>query len=201
MDIGYENVYGADYSPTAIALCRRLALECDRNADAFFVADILAEDLSLSTHYDYLVDKGTLDAISLMPANTGDDGYDDSVSQRDKKAADRYIESVKRLLAADGPRLILITSCNWTECELVAMFTAHGSRIYKREIILPYVQDFECIQPSNTRRFPLADSRVKPPAPSPFNCRRRRHHRAAVSIECAMYFTRWILSIECDGLI
>lgn len=57
--------------------------------------------------HDVCIDKGTYDAISLNP--------DNSLIQRHK-----YKQSVSRLIKPLG--LFIITSCNWTESELVDYF-------------------------------------------------------------------------------
>ena len=50
---------------------------------------------------------GTYDAISLNPE-----------SPKEKRL--KYIDNVSKILDDDG--LFIITSCNWTECELVESF-------------------------------------------------------------------------------
>lgn len=62
---------------------------------------------SLQHQFDVCIDKGTYDAISLNP--------DNSLIQRHK-----YKQSVGRLVKPRG--LFIITSCNWTESELVEYF-------------------------------------------------------------------------------
>ena len=61
--------------------------------------------------FDACFDKGTYDAISLCP--------DDATSKRQ-----RYIENVAELLGSpeDKRKLLILTSCNWTESELVEQF-------------------------------------------------------------------------------
>ena len=64
--------------------------------------------LSSST-YHVCIDKGTYDAISLMPNN----------AQLQRTC---YIKNVHRILKENG--LLVITSCNWTEKELVHQFNS-----------------------------------------------------------------------------
>jgi len=59
--------------------------------------------------FDIVLDKGTFDAISLA-----DDAKDTRVCQR-------YPDIVRRLLRRGG--ILVVTSCNWTEDELVKWFT------------------------------------------------------------------------------
>jgi EEF1A lysine methyltransferase 2 len=61
----------------------------------------------LQRQYDVCIDKGTYDAISLNP--------DNSLVQRQK-----YKQSIGQLVKPFG--LFIITSCNWTESELVDYF-------------------------------------------------------------------------------
>lgn len=74
------------------------------------MCDILSRDGSvMSREYAVALDKGTYDAISLHP--------EDPKGKREK-----YISSVWKLLTPQG--LLLITSCNWTEKELISHFSS-----------------------------------------------------------------------------
>ena len=55
-----------------------------------------------------MIDKGTFDAISLSETAAGDKV--------------QYVKSVHQMLQNEG--LLLITSCNWTEPELVSQFSS-----------------------------------------------------------------------------
>ncbi|XP_046369486.2 EEF1A lysine methyltransferase 2-like [Haliotis rufescens] len=108
---GYRDLTGVDYSETAVQLARNIA-------DKEGMADIKYETADLTTdvregaltcrcgHYKMCVDKGTYDAISLIPDNA-------------LTARRTYQENIKHLLRADG--LFVITSCNWT-CEQLEEF-------------------------------------------------------------------------------
>ena len=104
---GWTEVTGVDYSPAAVELARKVAEQAECQIQ-FEVCDTL-EDLdtteseALKKKYDIVVDKGTFDAISLA----------------EKAVADKrvYVANIARLLTSGG--LLLITSCNWTEEELV----------------------------------------------------------------------------------
>lgn len=61
----------------------------------------------LTRKYKVVLDKGTYDAISLMPG--------DSVSARK-----RYLQTVKELMTVES--LFSITSCNWTKDQLLDFF-------------------------------------------------------------------------------
>ncbi|KAJ5805502.1 uncharacterized protein N7503_003104 [Penicillium pulvis] len=60
--------------------------------------------------FDIVLDKGTFDAISLA---------DDA---KETRVCERYPDIARRLLRRGG--FLVVTSCNWTEDELVAWFTA-----------------------------------------------------------------------------
>ncbi|WAR26211.1 EFMT2-like protein [Mya arenaria] len=64
----------------------------------------------LTRKYKVVLDKGTYDAISLMPG--------DSVSARM-----HYLATVKELMTSDG--IFSITSCNWTKDQLLEFFKEH----------------------------------------------------------------------------
>lgn len=59
--------------------------------------------------FDIVLDKGTFDAISLA---------DDA---KDTRVCERYPDIARRLLRRGG--FLIVTSCNWTEDELVKWFT------------------------------------------------------------------------------
>ena len=61
----------------------------------------------LADQYDIVLDKGTYDAICMSP--------DDTQKQRQK-----YQQAVSRLVHCGG--LFIITSCNWTQAELLQQF-------------------------------------------------------------------------------
>ncbi|KAJ5574237.1 S-adenosylmethionine-dependent methyltransferase [Penicillium hispanicum] len=62
--------------------------------------------------FDIVLDKGTFDAISLA----GD--------AKDRRVCERYPDIVRRLVRRGG--FLVVTSCNWTEEELVKWFTGAG---------------------------------------------------------------------------
>lgn len=72
--------------------------------------------------YNVCVDKGTYDAISLNKANN-----DDGELRR------CYRTSVHAMLKDSDQSLFFITSCNWTEQELVSFFSPY----FKVRAVLP----------------------------------------------------------------
>ena len=108
---------GVDYSQGAIELAKKIAEkeECEITFDTL---DILDEQsiAKFSDEFRVIVDKGTFDAISLSES-----------AARDKEL---YVKH-SSLMMREGA-LLLITSCNWTEEELV---TQLGDSFMHRETI------------------------------------------------------------------
>ncbi|XP_035775643.1 EEF1A lysine methyltransferase 2-like [Anopheles albimanus] len=104
---GYSNLTGIDYSPKAIELAKAICRDQDLSID-YRVVDLMSESETTALgQFKVVHDKGTYDAISLHP--------EDSKTMRH-----HYIASVYRLLRDDG--IFVLTSCNWTESELVKSF-------------------------------------------------------------------------------
>jgi len=123
---GYEarwtgDMVGVDYSPHSVTLAR--ALEAKRHAAAdddtnttrisiqFEQRDILKSSAGdwLQGGFDIVLDKGTFDAISLMPVAEAE--------QAAPHPCEIYRERVTSLIKPHG--LLVITSCNWTREELL----------------------------------------------------------------------------------
>ena len=62
--------------------------------------------------FDIVLDKGTFDAISLAS------------DAKDTRVCERYPNTVRHLIRKEG--FLVVTSCNWTEEELVMWFTGAG---------------------------------------------------------------------------
>ncbi|KAI9019789.1 S-adenosyl-L-methionine-dependent methyltransferase [Hyaloraphidium curvatum] len=112
---GYSNLVGVDYSADAVELSRTVAEAEGHESTSFSVMDVT--DVSgipaeMVGSFDLAVDKGTFDAITLAKSEN-----------TEKSPTARYQHTVLRLLKHDG--LLLITSCNWTQDELVAEFEKH----------------------------------------------------------------------------
>ncbi|BFZ63824.1 Protein-lysine N-methyltransferase efm4 [Saitoella coloradoensis] len=104
-EAGYEpsTLFGVDYSPSSIALAKSIAAERGIEGIIFEERDITAElPPSEFGAYDFVVDKGTFDAISLNPTGSLPRAL--------------YAERVFSLVKPGG--YFLIVSCNWTEKEL-----------------------------------------------------------------------------------
>lgn len=111
---GYTNLLGVDYSPKAVELAQSIATDQDLKID-YKVADLMNVESCKDLGECRLVhDKGTYDAISLCPDNP-------------KKKRMLYIESVRAIM--EETSLFIITSCNWTEEELINSFQGNFAKI------------------------------------------------------------------------
>jgi hypothetical protein len=120
---------GVDYSPASIQLARQVdsqrlqILNEDREAGElaeimFDKWDLLSEMPGswLGEGFDVVLDKGTFDAISLMPCE-GDAAHPCEV----------YREKVTELIKPGA--FLFITSCNWTKEELLDWLGGEGSQL------------------------------------------------------------------------
>ncbi len=115
---------GVDYSAGSVELCRRLAKskgfrvvesesENGEGGMEFTEWDILHEGPRLEwtrPGFDVVLDKGTFDAVSLSG----------EVDGGGRRVCEGYRERVGRLVRRGG--WVVVTSCNWTEEELVGWF-------------------------------------------------------------------------------
>ncbi|XP_056386033.1 EEF1A lysine methyltransferase 2 isoform X2 [Hyla sarda] len=104
---GYNNLLGIDYCSDAIKLARSI---CEREGVSQSIylqaADFLGS-FNPEEQFDIGLDKGTFDAVSLNPSDSGE-----------KRR--QYIKSLCRILKPNG--IFIITSCNWTKDELLQQF-------------------------------------------------------------------------------
>jgi len=119
---GFESKHlvGVDYAFTAIDLAKQVAVDAlgEDNGIQYDVLDVCDVDgipEKFRNAFDLVLDKGTFDAITLDPLNKTSD---------DAKPIHQYPESMKSMMKHSG--VFLITSCNWTEQELVAHFAKFG---------------------------------------------------------------------------
>uniref|UniRef100_A0A182K278 Protein-lysine N-methyltransferase n=1 Tax=Anopheles christyi TaxID=43041 RepID=A0A182K278_9DIPT len=115
---GYTNLTGIDYSPKAIELSKAICRDQELNIK-YQVVDLMSEqEVTALGQFKVVHDKGTYDAISLHPEDA-------------KTMRTHYIANVHRMLHADG--LFILTSCNWTESELVKSF----AELFKLRTVIP----------------------------------------------------------------
>lgn len=104
----YTNLTGVDYSEAGIELAKQIAKNENFDQITFKVADLLADNVTEQLgKFKICHDKGTYDAVSLM---------EDARPKREK-----YIANVENLMDGDDA-FFIITSCNFTEDELLAAF-------------------------------------------------------------------------------
>lgn len=115
---------GVDYSQKSVEFSQRIASEKGLGAGTgpskeilFRRWDIMGQspegvvfDEQNPSGWDVVLDKGTFDAISLSEER----------DSRGRRICEGYVERVVPLIRDGG--ILLITSCNWTEEELIAWF-------------------------------------------------------------------------------
>lgn len=123
---GYQGpLYGIDYSAQSIKLARTInGKSSGHNNIHFHPMDVLADspasvdwwprsyDGSTLYLFDLILDKGTFDAVSLSAHPEPNSHY--------LHPSNTYPRHVARLLKLGG--FLLVTSCNWTEDELIQWF-------------------------------------------------------------------------------
>lgn len=123
---------GVDYSPASVKLARQVDVQRIRTLndeqeddDPMDLARIEFEQWDLLTEppgswlaggFDVVLDKGTFDAISLMP-----------YSEPDPHPCEIYREKVTPLIKPGA--FLFITSCNWTKEELLDWLACEGSQL------------------------------------------------------------------------
>ncbi|KAI9505200.1 Methyltransferase-like protein 10 [Coemansia spiralis] len=115
----YTQLVGTDYSAQAVELAKQVAQSQGFGVEFVeqdFLSPMDVARVAGAERFDVVLDKGTYDAICLKPTDA------DAV-QVDQGAVHIYPVSVVNSLKDSG--VFLITSCNWTEDELVARFADH----------------------------------------------------------------------------
>ncbi|ODQ82197.1 hypothetical protein BABINDRAFT_158843 [Babjeviella inositovora NRRL Y-12698] len=116
---------GVDYSEHSVRFARDIAEENEVEGISFERVDILTDNEWLSEErntYDVVLDKGTLDAIALS---------DDTYGERQQTGPQVYPHSIGKLLKKGG--IFLITSCNFTEAELVKIIeSCEDLKVWKK---------------------------------------------------------------------
>lgn len=110
--LGYQKLKGIDYSTSSIDLARKIASSEGLEYIEYLTVDFLDEKAlqqsGLKEEKFHLIhDKGTFDAICL---------------NENKEKRSIYKEIVKNLLQTNEPAFFVITSCNWTQDELIKHF-------------------------------------------------------------------------------
>jgi EEF1A lysine methyltransferase 2 len=108
-ELGFSNVTGIDYSDSAIDLAKRIC-----PLVSFFQLDILGENKDFPFKFDIIHDKGTFDAISLIPSSEKNKSY---------SLAEKYSNFLESCMYPHTK--FIITSCNWMRDELLKLFGAN----------------------------------------------------------------------------
>ncbi|UZJ54591.1 hypothetical protein CBS101457_003911 [Exobasidium rhododendri] len=111
-----DKMLGVDYSKPSIDLCNRIAKgrESEACKVRFEVVDFLADTTQLEKQrWDLICDKGTVSKNRGIALSSAKDGSNDPVSQ--------YVTSLERICKTEC--IYLITSCNFTEVELIRVTT------------------------------------------------------------------------------
>lgn len=128
MEGGYEGtMVGIDYSQQSVDLARKLWSQYSHSETSstsgeitFETVDLIREDSRNEQWWPYggfnlVLDKGTFDAISLSSEMIRD------VDGQHKRICELYPQKAIDMVAPDG--YLLITSCNWTEEEVIKWFS------------------------------------------------------------------------------
>lgn len=119
-DEGFKGLMkGIDYSENSINFAKSICEEQEYSDFEFETVDIFNKEWNPSTA-DVILDKGTLDAIALC---------------EDKSLIESYSNVIQKLLHKDS--ILLITSCNFTENELIQLLTKDGNLKIFKKIIYP----------------------------------------------------------------
>lgn len=115
------NFHGIDYLPESVAFAVDIHRQkYPETAFSFEQVDLLEKNSAYLTKnagfFDILLDKGTLDAIALNNEPLADFGG--------KIGMEIYASQVSQLMHKSS--VLLITSCNFTEEELVSVITENG---------------------------------------------------------------------------
>ena len=108
-------MFGVDYSEASVQLARSITAQRQDDDQAslrFEQWDILNEPPSewQKDGFDVVLDKGTFDAISLMPHDA-----------RARHPCEVYRQKVQPLIKPGS--FLFVTSCNWTKDELISWLT------------------------------------------------------------------------------
>jgi 2-polyprenyl-3-methyl-5-hydroxy-6-metoxy-1,4-benzoquinol methylase len=116
-DHGFRNLHGVDYSQPCIDLAVAIANQQQKQIE-YWCCDILKDGNKTiqKSMYDLVLDKGTFDAIALMPKTSEDEDGKPHPHQE-------YGQIVANMLQPQG--MLLISSVNWTEQELTELLADH----------------------------------------------------------------------------
>jgi trans-aconitate methyltransferase len=123
---GYTQLTGVDYSEAAVQLARTID-----DTITYTTGDLCStEPFSGDAQFDLLVDKGTLDAISLSADRS--------------RNIHAYLTNCRRMLKIGSPDdsrkpTLIICSCNFAESELIQLLNSHG---FVLDYVIPAKHEF-----------------------------------------------------------
>lgn len=139
VEAGYrpESMLGIDYSEPSVQLARRIGESRGQGCERvrFECCDIFEEQAPslFLREWDLILDKGTYDAICL---NTHEKETEEQTTTKDGEGNEselystlpmkKYPRLIAQLLRLHPQAKCLITSCNWSENELVRQFSSAG---------------------------------------------------------------------------
>ncbi|KAL6928377.1 hypothetical protein ACO0SA_003116 [Hanseniaspora valbyensis] len=140
LELFIENsrVTGCDYSSKSIEFANDIKntkfadFEFFQKNVEFKVMDIF-DDETIFKKYEVVTDKGTLDAIALSGLSKYNKAADKEIS-----LVDYYPYVIEKLLSKKG--LFVITSCNFTQEELIKIIESSGNLIYYKHVNYPSIE-------------------------------------------------------------
>jgi SAM-dependent methyltransferase len=129
----FKQLFGCDYSSNSIKLCEEITKNEFKSEEIlinFEVIDILSDSFDTNSFmnrrkFDCIIDKGTYDAICLMP-----DIHLNSIRNK-------YKNSVLKLISKNG--IFILISCNFTKEELFKHLTINDSFVLIHEFETPKI--------------------------------------------------------------
>ncbi|OBA24972.1 hypothetical protein HANVADRAFT_27743, partial [Hanseniaspora valbyensis NRRL Y-1626] len=131
-------VTGCDYSSKSIEFANDIKntkfadLEFFQKNVEFKVMDIF-DDETIFDKYEVVTDKGTLDAIALSGLSKYNKAADKEMS-----LVNYYPYVIEKLLSKKG--LFVITSCNFTQEELIKIIESSGNLKYYKHVNYPSIE-------------------------------------------------------------
>ncbi|KAJ3341956.1 hypothetical protein HDU93_003777 [Gonapodya sp. JEL0774] len=139
-EAGFTNLTGVDYSENAVTLASEVLAACTNLQEGTTITyhvmdltmDIKADGgsstagaipLDFREAFDLAVDKGTYDAICLSPEN--------AEAPPGSAPKEKYFRVAASLLKPNAR--FLITSCNWTQDEIIAQTERYGFKYHSHQ--------------------------------------------------------------------
>lgn len=121
LEKGFNGVMvGVDYSKHSVEFANQIRIQQYKHNKqiSFYKQDIFCDSWNPGL-FDVVIDKGTLDAIALSG----------TTSANGETVVDMYYKVVEKIIKEDG--IFMITSCNFTEEELIKMIKKGKLKVWK----------------------------------------------------------------------